>query len=49
MSSRPGRDKPKTKKLVFTAPSDKHSVLKSTVRTKTGWLGMRIMGPSGAT
>jgi len=42
-----GRDKPKTIELVFVdSPlSMKHSA----ERAKTGWLGIRIMCPSGAT
>ena len=42
-----GRDKPKTIGLVFVASllSMKHSA----ERAKTGWLGIGIMCPSGAT
>jgi len=44
----PGRVKPKTIRLVFVAVSPL-SVQHKGVRAKTGWLGIRIMCPSGAT
>jgi hypothetical protein len=43
----PVRVKPKTKKLVIFCFSAKHAELRR--RSKTGWFGIRIMCPSGAT
>ena len=47
MGSSPGWVKPKTMKWVFVAPP--LSTQNYGERTKTGWLGIRIMCPSGAT
>jgi len=43
----PGWVKPKTIKFVFVAPL--LSMQHKRVRAKTGWVGIRIMCPSGAT
>jgi len=45
--SSPGRVKPKIMKLVFVASL--LSTRREQERAKTGWLGIRIMHPSGVT